>query len=95
MTPLVARATDRPPRPLIHCYPGNLITPEATMSDPLNPDTNLSLQDQMIDQLTIIRGCVQLVLLRYPGDPFLRETLGKVTSATELLLELSRKQETV
>ena len=66
------------------------------MNDQLNsdPDLDLPTQDQMIDQLTIIRGCVQLVLLRYPGDLFLRETLGKVMSATERLTELARKQET-
>jgi hypothetical protein len=66
------------------------------MNDQLNsdPDVDLPTQDQMIDQLSIIRGCVQLVLLRYPGDLFLRETLGKVMSATERLTELARKQET-
>jgi hypothetical protein len=61
------------------------------MNEQLDPEPRLPIQDQMIDQLSIIRGCVQLVLLRYPGDLFLRETLDKVMSATERLTELARE----
>ena len=61
------------------------------MNEQLESEQDLPIQDQMIDQLTIIRGCVQLVLLRYPGDLFLRESLGRVMSATERLTELARK----
>ena len=64
------------------------------MNEQSDPELDLPTQDQMIDQLTIIRGCVQLVLLRYPGDLFLRETLGKVMSATERLTDLARNQRT-
>jgi hypothetical protein len=61
------------------------------MNEQLDSEQDLPIQDQMIDQLTIIRGCVQLVLLRYPGDLFLSESLGRVMSATERLTELARK----
>ena len=61
------------------------------MSD-TDGDLDLSIRDQMIDQLTIIRGCVQLVLLRYPGDIFLREALSKVMNAADRMTELARKE---
>jgi hypothetical protein len=55
------------------------------MNDPLEPgqDGRLDIENQIIDQLTIIRGCVELVLRRYPEDLFLKENLEGVISAVD------------
>jgi len=50
----------------------------------LDTDLQMALKGQMIDQLPIIRGGIQLVLLRYPGDTFLNECMSRV------LFELDR-----
>lgn len=55
------------------------------MNYPLEPGQNgrLDIENQIIDQLTIIRGCVQLAMRRYPEDLFLNETLDRAIIAAD------------
>ena len=64
------------------------------INDPSSDELNrrLALESQMIDQLTFILGCVQLVLLRYPRDFFLKGHLERVLSAADRLTELVRQE---
>jgi hypothetical protein len=61
------------------------------MNDYLRSEAELQapIQDRLIDQLTIMHGCIQLVLLRYPTDVFLSECLGRVLHALDQLTEIA------
>jgi len=51
-------------------------------------DLQLAVKEEIIDQIPIIHGCIQLVLLRYPGDAFLNECMGGVLHALDRLTDL-------
>jgi len=53
----------------------------------------LAVKDRLIDQIPIIHGCIQLVLLRYPGDAFLNECMGGVLRALDRLTDLVFEEE--
>ena len=59
----------------------------------LEADLQLAINDKMIDQIPIIHGCIQLVLLRYPGDAFLNECMGGVLDALDRLTDLVFQEE--
>ena len=65
------------------------------MKDTLRPEADLQVaaKDRIIDQIPIIHGCIQLVLLRYPGDAFLNECMGGVLQALDRLTDLVFKEE--
>jgi hypothetical protein len=58
------------------------------MSDQASPNLDDALKSQIIHQLAIIRGHIQLVLVRYPGVTFLTESLNNVLIAADRLFEL-------
>jgi len=65
------------------------------MKDTLRPEADLQVatRDRIVDQIPIIHGCIQLVLLRYPGDTFLNECMGGVLQALDRLADLVFEEE--
>jgi hypothetical protein len=65
------------------------------MRDNLSPEAHLQMvaKDRIVDQIPIIHGCIQLVLLRYPGDSFLNECMGGVLQALDRLADLVFEEE--
>ena len=59
------------------------------MNNTLKLEGSLSpeITDRIIDQISIINGYVQIVLLRYSGDAFLTECLTKISNSADLLTE--------
>jgi ribosomal protein RSM22 (predicted rRNA methylase) len=42
---------------------------------------------KIIDQISIINGYIQIVLLRYPGDTFLNECLSEISNSADKVTE--------
>ena len=59
------------------------------MNNTLKLEGSLSpeITDRIIDQISIINGYVQIVLLRYSGDSFLTECLTKISNSADVLTE--------
>ena len=54
----------------------------------LAADLQVAAKDKIVDQIPIIHGFIELVLLRYPGDAFLNECMGGLLQALDRLTDL-------
>ena len=63
--------------------------PDSDTRDPINPDSQLSLEMRVIDQVTIIVGYSQLLQRRgVVGKEFLQQCLSQMTRSADQIAEL-------
>jgi hypothetical protein len=88
----VANATDVHHLPLldflVRIYTGSYKMKQNVIVEAI-PEASLrpEITDKIIDQISIINGYIEIVLLKYPGDTFLNECLSEISNSADKVTE--------